>query len=682
MRFNPLRFKSLRAKLQFWFQVVGLVPAICLGLSSYYSSSSNSLHDRGMELHLMAEQTADKIDRNLFERYGDVQAFAANPLANGKPEEITSAANTFTRLYGIYDLMIVADAQGRIIATNSVTFDGKGFDNSSLTGQSVKGEAWFDEVISGRIRPGQSYFADMATDKRIADVTRGTGHALAFAAPILDAEGKVVRVWANFAAPGRIIGEVMKDLREELKGDGMSTLEAQVISGAGLVLDDADASAILKVNLVESGLQAAKEALEGKEGFTVEEHKRRKVAQVNGYAQSKGALGFPGYGWAVLLRQDYDEAMAAAHAMGWQIVGMVGIQVVGTAVLGFFVSRALSKPIVNSIKVLGEVAKGDLTKRVEVTTQDEIGVLAGSVNQLGESFQGMIRRLQTSAGDLNQNSTQLNQTANDLTTGAQSTTQKSATVAAAAEEMSANMRSMAASTEQMSANVRTVATAIEEMTASVGEIARNAERSSNVAQQAAGLAEVSNEKIRLLGQAADEIGKVIDVIQDIADQTNLLALNATIEAARAGEAGKGFAVVATEVKELAKQSAAATDSIRVQIQGIQQSTNQTVESIAQISGAIKNVNEVSQSIAAAVEQQSIATKEIAKNVAETSTAATTVSRGVTESAAACQEIAKSISAVDQEAKQTAGGATLTKNVGTQMQSLAGELQTLVAQFQA
>ena len=164
------------------------------------------------------------------------------------------------------------------------------------------------------------------------------------------------------------------------------------------------------------------------------------------------------------------------------------------------------------------------------------------------------------------------------------------------------------------------------------EIARNAEQASTIASGASELAQVSNETIARLGTSADEIGKVIDVIQDIADQTNLLALNATIEAARAGAAGNGFAVVATEVKELARKTAEATEDIRHRIQGIQSSTSEAVQAIGKISHVIDEVKDVSRTIASAVEEQSITTREIAQNVAETSKAAETVSVGVSQSA--------------------------------------------------
>ena len=287
------------------------------------------------------------------------------------------------------------------------------------------------------------------------------------------------------------------------------------------------------------------------------------------------------------------------------------------------------------------------------------------------------------AGNVNtvaSSATELAATATQLASGAEETTNQSAQVAAAAEEMSTNMSGMSASTEQMSANIKVVASAIEELTASISEVAKSAERAAGVAGNAAQLVNASNAQIGELGNAADEIGKVIEVIQDIAEQTNLLALNATIEAARAGDAGKGFAVVATEVKELAKQTATATEDIRKRIEGIQGSTSCAVKSIGDISEVIKQVNDLSRTIASAVEEQSITTKEIAKNVAQSSTAAQTVARNVAESATATQEITRNIVGVDQAAKQTVQGADQTKVTGSELSQIAEELQSAVGQF--
>jgi methyl-accepting chemotaxis protein len=369
---------------------------------------------------------------------------------------------------------------------------------------------------------------------------------------------------------------------------------------------------------------------------------------------------------------------------------MANTLVISFAVVGIFlglvlaivITRMIVKPINRTVNMIKDIAQGegDLTKRLDASAKDEIGDLARWFNTFVEKLQGIIKQIAGNAKTLAGSSTELSATANQLASGAEETTNQSGTVASAAEQMAANMNNMAAATEQMTTNVKTVAAATEEMTASISEIAKNAEQASTVAGNAATMAQSSNETIGQLGNAADEIGKVIQVIQDIAEQTNLLALNATIEAARAGDAGKGFAVVATEVKELAKQTAEATEDIRGKIEGIQSSTGLAVKSIGSISEVIQQVNEISRTIASAVEEQSVTTKEIAQNVAQTSSAAETVSVGVTQSAMASKEITQNIAGVDQAAKQTAQGAAQTQTAGVELSKLAEELQTLVGQF--
>lgn len=677
---GSLQFRSLRTKLLVWFLAVGVIP-LAIVACVVYSKVNHALQIAAQDrLSLMAEETIDKLDRLMFERYGDVQAFASNPQARGDAAEATALANFYTENYGIYDLMVIADADGKIVATNTLDHRGKPINTAPLLGTSVKGEPWFEQAIGGQLKPGKPYMADLAEHPRVSQVYGDRGLALLFAAPIYDENGKITRVWANYGSWERTAGELMTDLRERTKARGRN-LETQIIAKSGLVLDDVDPSATLKVNLCDLDVECAKEVAAGRSGTTYEMHRRRKVMTVNGYTTSDGHLNYPGFGWGVLIRQDASEAFAEARAITWVIGGLSVVAIIAVTILALFIATGIANPLIQSAKVLERVAQGDLTQNVQVTTQDEVGQLGTAVNKLTASFREVIRNILQGTQTLTASSTQLNATADEMTKNAEGTTQQSATVAAAAEEMATNMRAMASSTEEMSTNVKTVAAAIEEMTASIGEIAKNAESSSTVAGQAANLADISNQKVQMLGEAADEIGKVIDVIQDIADQTNLLALNATIEAARAGEAGKGFAVVATEVKELAKQSAAATDSIRQRIQAMQGSTSETVDAIAEISQAIKNVNDVARSIAAAVEEQSIATKEISRNIAQTSTAAGTVARGVTESAAACQEITRTIATVDTAAKSTAAGAVQTKASGGQLFELAGKLNTLVADFQ-
>jgi methyl-accepting chemotaxis protein len=361
---------------------------------------------------------------------------------------------------------------------------------------------------------------------------------------------------------------------------------------------------------------------------------------------------------------------------------IIVLMLVVVGAITILATKSIVRPLLAIKEGLKDIAQGegDLTKRLKADSKDEVGELAGWFNTFLNKLQDIIKQIAGNAKTLAGSSTELSATATQLASGAEETTNQSATVASAAEEMATNMNNMAAATEQMTTNVKTVAAATEQMTASISEIAKNAEQASTVAGNAAQMAQSSNKVIGDLGNAADEIGKVIQVIQDIAEQTNLLALNATIEAARAGDAGKGFAVVATEVKELAKQTAEATEDIRGRIEGIQTSTSQAVTSIGSISDVIQQVNEISRTIAAAVEEQSVTTKEIAQNVAQTSTAAETVSVGVTQSATASKEITQNISGVDQAAKQTAQGATQTQTAGAELSKLAEELQSLVGQF--
>jgi methyl-accepting chemotaxis protein len=236
-------------------------------------------------------------------------------------------------------------------------------------------------------------------------------------------------------------------------------------------------------------------------------------------------------------------------------------------------------------------------------------------------------------------------------------------VGAAAEETATQANVVAAAGEQVSHNVQTVATAVEEMSASVREIATSSSNASQVAADAVRSAEVTNENVAKLGESSAQIGKVIEVITSIAEQTNLLALNATIEAARAGEAGKGFAVVANEVKELAKETAAATEEISARIATIQSDTGEAVTSISSIVEVIARIADTQNTIASAVEEQTATTNEISRNV--------------NEAARGSAEIAENIGSVAQAAGETSQGAARTQDAAVELRAVASGLQALV-----
>jgi methyl-accepting chemotaxis protein len=315
--------------------------------------------------------------------------------------------------------------------------------------------------------------------------------------------------------------------------------------------------------------------------------------------------------------------------------------------IGFslFMTRYLTVRINKLSDFSALLAEGDFTGRIDIDQKDEIGQLAGSLKRTQRDLSHMFTATIDEVVSLSSSSDSLFGVSRQLADGAENMTGRANTVAAAAEEMSSNMNSVAAASEQASTNVNMVAAATEEMTATVKDIAANSDKGRTMTKEAVANAESASVKVDELGSAAEEISKVTEVITEISEQTNLLALNATIEAARAGEAGKGFAVVANEIKELAKQTAEATQGIKAKVEGIQNTTSATVSEIEQITQVIQNVNDIAASIAKAVEEQSISTAEIAENVAQASQGIQEVNENVAQSSAVSAEIARDIAQV-------------------------------------
>ncbi|HEX2894304.1 MAG TPA: methyl-accepting chemotaxis protein [Marmoricola sp.] len=315
-------------------------------------------------------------------------------------------------------------------------------------------------------------------------------------------------------------------------------------------------------------------------------------------------------------------------------------------------TRAVTRPLRQVSEALEAVAEGDLTKRVTVSGHDEVGAMAESLNTATES---MAQTVQAIAGGVHS----LDSSAHELSDVA---TQ----VSASAEETASQANVVAAAAEQVSRSVETVATGSEEMDASIKEIAQNASEAAAVASQAVAVAEATNATVSKLGESSLEIGNVVKVITSIAEQTNLLALNATIEAARAGDAGKGFAVVANEVKDLAQETAKATEDIARRVDAIQADTTHAVQAIGEISEIIGRINDFQLIIASAVEEQTATTTEM--------------NRSVTEASTGVSEIATNIAGVAEASQDTTVSISNTTQASQMLARLSNELQEQVGKF--
>jgi methyl-accepting chemotaxis protein len=384
--------------------------------------------------------------------------------------------------------------------------------------------------------------------------------------------------------------------------------------------------------------------------------------------------------WALIAEINESEAFAAVGALGWLMLIIAVVGIAAIIVVAIFFTRSMLKPIQKGVNFAKQMAGGDLTHKLEVEQKDEIGELAEALTNMQTSLAKMFKDITNGVDTLASSSSELTTIAEQMSSGSESTASKANTVASAAEEMSSNMTSVAAAMEEASTNVSSVASGAEEMSSTINEIAQNAEKTKEITQGAVNQAENASTMINELGQAAEAIGKVTETINAISSQTNLLALNATIEAARAGEAGKGFAVVANEIKELAQQTAEATDDIAKKIQGIQNSANNSVNEINQITTVINEVDEYVSSIAAAVEQQSTTTKEIAENVGQASQGISEVNENVNQTSTAADQVAKDINDVNQSAEEMSTSSAQVQQSAQDLSKLAEQLKEMVSRF--
>ncbi|BCJ46591.1 chemotaxis protein [Actinoplanes ianthinogenes] len=347
-----------------------------------------------------------------------------------------------------------------------------------------------------------------------------------------------------------------------------------------------------------------------------------------------------------------DTAERRYQSTKWRVLLMLTLSAAVGVALAVTASRMIVRPLSRCVDVLDRLRDGDLTARAPVESRDEVGRMAEALNHTAEAMDGMVGRVRGSADVLASASEQLSSVSSELS--------------ASAEETSVQVSTVSESAGRVSEGVQAVSAGAEEMGVSIREIANSANEAAGVAADAARTAEHTNTSVSRLGEASTQISTVVALITSIAEQTNLLALNATIEAARAGEMGKGFAVVAAEVKDLAQETARATQEITAQVAAIQAESDGAVHAIQQIAGVIATINDYATTIAAAVEEQTATTAEIARSVGQ--------------AAEGSSAIAGTIAGVAQAAAQVTAGATETQQTAAELARTAADLQATVAVY--
>jgi methyl-accepting chemotaxis protein len=347
-----------------------------------------------------------------------------------------------------------------------------------------------------------------------------------------------------------------------------------------------------------------------------------------------------------------DEAQSSYENARLASILVLVFGVLAVLVIGVLVSRWIAGNLGRVRRVAEALAEGDLTRSSDVHSTDEVGQMGASLDTATATLRGLIATMAESSTALAAAAEELSASSQQIAAGAEETAVQAGVVSSAAGEVSRNVQTLAAGADEMSASIR--------------EISGSASDAAQVASRAVAAVETTNASVAKLGASSEEIGNVVKTITSIAEQTNLLALNATIEAARAGEAGKGFAVVAHEVKELAQETARATEDIATRVGAIQSDTTGAVDAIAEISGIIASINDYQLTIASAVEEQTATTNEMSRNVNEASTAS--------------GEIAHNIGGVSGAADATTEALAQTRIAVDDVSRMAAELRGSVARF--
>ncbi len=662
-----LRNLNLKVKLIWGGLFMVLLPMLLVGGISTYKASNALVASSEQQVLLVSEDLAAltgvimEHQISFITELGNISLIkgVVNQVAEmGLEMSLGTAMVVDRQLKGIlskhedrYENLLIANQDGLVI---SDSVDGR-FRDEKL---SLAGRDYFKICQEGKATIGRPI------------ISNGTGEVVAcVAVPVQTRKGD----FGGVLVGAMKFSSLEKDILSKKVGE---TGLAALINGDGTVLYHPDETMNLKVNFKDvEGLETLTKRILAKETGV-------EKCTFNGRKKVAGFAHIPITDWTIVITQEENEFMAGVHSMNMSNLIVGAVVMVLMVVILYLASLSIVRPINLAVAGLKDISEGDgdLTKRLEVLGEDEVGLLAKAFNTFIGKLQEMIGDITAGVETLSESSKELSQVSEKMSVGSDQTSDKAGTVAAAAEETATNMTSVSAAMEQSSTNMNTVAAAADQMNATISNIAGNAEQARTISQSAVHKVSESTDRMNQLGRAAQAIGKVVETISDISNQVNLLSLNATIEAARAGEAGKGFAVVANEIKELAGQTSEASMDIKEKIDNIQDSSNATLTGINEISTVIKDVDQIIATIATAVDEQSSATREIAENISQASAGVEEVNQNISQSSVVVEEITRDITDVNQSATEMADQSSLVNQSSEDLTGLAHRLGEMVGRF--
>ncbi len=568
----------------------------------------------------------------------------------------------FLRERDYYDIFLF-DTEGNLVYTVFKELD---YATNLVTGK------WRDSGLGKVFRAARDNpKEDFLTFDDFAAYAPSNGVPASFiASPVLDSGGALLGVVA-FQMPIARINSVM----QQDAGMGESG-ETYIVGSDFLMRSDSRFSKESTILQTKVETTTVKEALAGKSGVRVVPDYRG----VPVYSAFE-PIDYHGAKWAVLAEIDEVEVLQPVTTMRNLILALVAVVIAVAVAAGVWFGRAITTPLSEVVSAMTELADGNLDVDFRVMQRENsIGRISRALgdfrdklvtNREMEAQQERDRKEKERRATLiSEKTAEFDKSVSgviaSVTTSSSQMETTASTMSSAATDAGEKCNAVAAASEQASVNVHTVATAAEELSATISEISQQVNQANQISTSAVSETASAAEKVEGLAQSAKDIGEVLGLISDIAEQTNLLALNATIEAARAGDAGKGFAVVASEVKNLANQTAKATEQIGGQISSIQGATEDTVIAIEGIGKVVNQVNEISTAIAAAIEEQGAATQEIARNVEQASSGTQEVTSNIADVSSVTTETGR----MSQEVLQAAG----------QLSAQAGDLRQHVEQF--